>query len=88
MTETPWVLLQVCPNHIDGEVIAGRLRTESIPAQVEVLGALPGMEESVEVRVPQAWLARARALLAEPPPTDDELAELAIHTPPEEGAAD
>ncbi len=86
MNEAPWVLLQVCRDRITGEVIAGRLRAESIPVQVERLGPLPDFEQSVEVRVPRWWHARASQILAEPPPSEEELADLAVRTPFQDGA--
>ena len=86
MREAPWVVLRVCRDRITGEVIAGRLRTESIPVQVELLGPLPDFEQSVEVRVPRGWHARASQILAEPPPSEEELGELAVRTPYQDGA--
>jgi hypothetical protein len=86
VNEAPWVLLQVCRDRITGEVIAGRLRAESIPVQVERLGPLPDFEQSVEVRVPRWWHARASQILAEPPPSEEELADLAVRTPFQDGA--
>lgn len=83
MSEDTWVELQACPDHIAAEVIAGRLRAESIPAQADRVGPLPGFEQSV-VRVPSRWLERARQILTEQPPTEDELTELAIRSPSED----
>jgi hypothetical protein len=86
ISEAAWVVLQVCRDRISGQVIAGRLRAESIPVQVELLGPLPDFEQSVQVRVPRWWHARASQILAEPPPSEEELAELAVRTPYQDGA--
>ncbi len=86
MSEAPWIVLRVCRDRITGEVIAGRLRAESIPVQVERRGPLPDFEQSVQVSVPRRWHTRASQILAEPPPSEEELAELAVRTPFQDGA--
>ena len=77
------VLVRFCPDHIAAEVLAGLLRSDSVPAVVRNLGPIPGLEGGAEVLVPASWLPRARRLLAQREPSDDELAELAIRTPPD-----
>lgn len=80
------VLVRFCPDHIAAEVLAGLLRSESVPVVVRNLGPIPGLEPGAEVLVPASWLPRAQRLLARQEPTDDELAELAARTsssPPE-----
>lgn len=82
--EEPWVLLEACPETVAAQVIAGRLRAEGIPVRVSTLSPIPGLQQNAEVQVPRAWLERARQCLAAQRPTDEELAELAARTPPEE----
>jgi hypothetical protein len=77
------VLVQFCPDHIAAEVLAGFLRSESVPVVVRNLGPIPGLEPGAEVLVPASWLPRAQRLLAQQEPSDEELAELAARTLPE-----
>lgn len=77
------VLVRSCSDHISAEVLAGLLRSESVPAVIRDLGPIPGIEAGAEVLVPASWLPRARRLLARQEPSDEELAELAIRTPPD-----
>ncbi len=86
MPAASWVVLQSCADRISAEVIAGRLRAESVPTRLDRRGPLPGFEQSVAVQVPARWLEHARQILAEPPPSEEDLAELAIRTPFEDGA--
>jgi hypothetical protein len=82
--EESWVLLQACPEAMGAQVLAGRLQADGIPARVSTISPIPGLEQNSEVYVPREWLARARQCLAEPLPSEEELAELAVHTPPAE----
>jgi hypothetical protein len=77
MTEDDLVSLQVCSDHIAAEVLANRLRTESIPVTVKNLAPVPGLEQGSVVLVPAALKQRARRLLSQAPPTDAELNYLA-----------
>ena len=77
------VLARSCSDHIAAEVLAGLLRSESVPAVVRDLGPIPGLEAGAEVLVPASWLSRAKRLLARQEPSDEELAELAVRTPPD-----
>lgn len=83
MVDDNLVLVQFCPDHIAAEVLAGFLRSESVPAVVRNLGPIPGLEQGAEVLVPASWLPRAQRLLAQQEPSDEELAELAARTLPE-----
>jgi hypothetical protein len=80
MPEDDLVSLQVCADHIAAEVLANRLRTESIPATVRNLGPVPGLEQGSVVLVPAALQQRARWLLSHELPTDAELNYLATGT--------
>ncbi len=77
------MLVQFCPDHIAAEVLAGFLRSESVPVVVRNLGPIPGLEPGAEVLVPASWLPRAQRLLAQQEPSAEELAELAARTLPE-----
>ena len=81
--EDPWVLLEACPDPTAAQVILGRLRAEGIPGEVSALEPIPGLEQNAEVHVPRSWLERAQQALAAQRPTDEELTELALSTPPE-----
>ena len=81
--EDPWVLLEACTDPTAAQVIAGRVKAEGIPVQVSALEPIPGLEQNAEVHVPRSWLQRAQQVLAAQRPTDEELTELALSTPPE-----
>lgn len=80
--EEPWVLLQACPEAMGAQVLAGRLQADGIPARVSTISPIPGLEQNSEVYVPREWLVRARKCLDQPLPSEEELADLAAHTPP------
>ncbi|MGC8521078.1 MAG: hypothetical protein ACP5PN_04330 [Steroidobacteraceae bacterium] len=86
--EDSWVVLQACPEPMGAQVLAGRLQADGIPARVSTLSPLPGLEQNAEVHVPRAFLARAQQALAAQRPSEEELAELAARTPPEDEGAD
>jgi hypothetical protein len=77
MAQDDLVSLQVCSDHIAAEVLATRLRTESIPVTVKNLAPVPGLEQGSIVLVPAALEQRARWLLSHELPTDAELNYLA-----------
>ena len=83
MRETGWVVLQVCPDSIAANVLVGYLKSEAIAAVARNLAPFPGLEQGTEVLVPQDKLLRARELLEQQQPSDTELAELALRTPPD-----
>jgi hypothetical protein len=80
MRDERMALLQVCTDFIAADVLVGRLMAESIPAVAHNLAPIPGLEQGTEVLVPEAFLARARALLAQEQPSEAELAELAMQS--------
>ena len=82
--EEPWVVLQACPEPIGAQVLAGRLQADGIPARVSTFSPIPGLEQNAEVQVPRAFLVRAQQALAAQRPSEEELADLAARTPPEE----
>ena len=77
------VVLQVCADHIAADVLVGYLKSESIPAVAHNLAPVPGLEQGTEVLVPRPYLPRAEWLLVQQQPSDSELAELAMESPPE-----
>ena len=80
--EEPWVLLQACPEAMGAQVLDGRMQADGIPARVSTISPIPGLEQNSEVYVPREWLVRARKCLDQPLPSEEELADLAAHTPP------
>lgn len=81
--EVDWVLLEACSDPLAAQVLVGRLQADGIAAQVRAFEPIPGLEQSAEVLVPRASLARARQSLEAQRPSDEELTELALATPPE-----
>ncbi len=77
MNADDFTVLQVCPDHIAADIMVNFLRAESVPAIARNLSAVPGLEQGTEVLVPTALLGRARWLLAQPQPSEAELADLA-----------
>ena len=74
------------------EVILGRLVRENIPAYIEGWGALDRLafvgrfSGPYDVRVPKELVPQAQAILGAPPLSDEELTDLALQTPPPDGA--
>jgi hypothetical protein len=81
------VVLQVCPDHVSADALAAYLQSESIPAFVHDIAAIPGLEQGTEVLVPGNLLQRARELAARqpPPPSEEELTRLATGGAPRRG---
>ncbi|MBI5877617.1 MAG: DUF2007 domain-containing protein [Chloroflexi bacterium] len=71
------VSVYVAQGHLEAEVVRGRLESEGVPAMLsyESLGLVYGLTldglGQVHVRVPGAFAARARAILATPPDPGD-----------------
>ncbi|MGH8228082.1 MAG: hypothetical protein ACREU3_09305 [Steroidobacteraceae bacterium] len=82
MLDERMVLLQVCTDFIAADVLVGRLRAEAIPAVAHNLAPIPGLEQGTQVLVPEPYLRRARALLAQELPSEAELTELAMRDEP------
>jgi hypothetical protein len=83
MRDERLALLKLCTDYIAADVLVGFLKSESIPAVAHNLAPVPGLEQGTEVLVPKAYLPRAQWLLEQQQPSDNELAELALQTPPE-----
>ena len=72
-----WQTFNVYPNHLAAHVAAGLLENEGVPALIQPLGCIPGLEIFVAVLVPRELLHRARWIHALLSPTDAELEFLA-----------
>jgi hypothetical protein len=81
--DSDFTVVKVCSNHIDADIVANFLRGGSVPAVVRTRAPVPGLEQGAEVLVPNALADSAKWLLAQKPPSDAELSELAARTPPE-----
>ena|ERR1700685_3176927 len=86
MTESDFVTVQVCPDHVAADVLANFLRSEGVPTMVHDLSAVPGLEQGTAVPVSAALVHRAKWLIAHEPPSEAELAYLATGALP--GAPD
>jgi hypothetical protein len=73
-----WVLLETYSSRTEAEIVAGLLRSENVPVQLESLAALPGLDSGAHLRVPERLLHRARWVLAQPRLSDAELESLAL----------
>ena len=75
--DNEFVVVRVCPDRLAAEVIANALAAESVPAIVRGYGGIPGLEQGAEVLVPAALAHRARWIIGQPAPTEEELTFLA-----------
>jgi hypothetical protein len=66
------------------EAVAGLLRSENIPVRVAADEVVPGLVRDFRLLVPPALLDRARSVLQQQQPTEEELAFLADTTEGEE----
>jgi Putative prokaryotic signal transducing protein len=69
------------------EVVAGLLRSENVPVHVAADEVVPGLIRDFRLLVPPALLERARSVLQQQQPTEEELAFLADTTAGEEADA-
>lgn len=72
-----WEVFASFPNFWEGQILAGLLNNEDVPAIVEFTWPDFGMQSYSVVRVPCELAHRARWILAWPPPTEAELTFLA-----------
>ena len=86
--DTEFIAVQVCADQLSAEVLANALRAESVPTIVRSFGGVPGLEQGTEVLVPAALLHRAKWIIAQPAPSDAELAFLATGKLPGDGDPD
>jgi hypothetical protein len=66
------------------EAVAGLLRSENIPVHVAADEVVPGLIRDFRLLVPPALLERARSVLEQQQPSEEELAQLADTTKGEE----
>jgi len=66
------------------EAVAGLLRSENVPVHVAADEVVPGLIRDFRLLVPPALLERARSVLAQQQPSEEELALLAETTAGEE----
>lgn len=81
-----WCELGTYPDRFAAEIDAGYLRSQEVPARVEVLSDVPGLERGAQVWVDAALLHRARWLLKLGPVSDAELEYLATGRFPDPAA--
>jgi hypothetical protein len=79
-----WRELFLYPDRASAEVVAGLLRSESIPVRVVADEPVPGLVRSCTLWVPAAALARARKICREPPLTEEEWSKYLEENPLEE----
>jgi hypothetical protein len=78
-----WEWLEDCPDHLAAEVIAGQLRTESVPVYIQDEAAIPGLVQGSRIFVPENFMHRAKWVLAQAPLSEAELECLALAPSPE-----
>ena len=76
MTEF-WEQLEVFEDEASAETMAGRLRMEGVPTEIEASSPFPGLNEGFRVMVPKHLAHRARWVLAAIDTTESELTYLA-----------
>lgn len=67
-----WQMLAVYPDPASAAACAGLLRSESVPVQVISDEPVPGLMQGCSLMVPAAMLARAQAILALAPISEEE----------------
>lgn len=85
---TDYVTVQICSDQLAAEVLANALRAQSVPVIVRGFGGIPGLEQGTEVRVPATLLHRAKWIIAQPAPSEEELTFLATGKLPGNGDSD
>ena len=63
MTEV-WEKFEDFGDQASAEVLAGRLRLDGVPAQIERVSPLPGLDDRFRLMVPEHLVNRARGILA------------------------
>lgn len=72
-----WELCRVYTDRGAAEVLCARLVLEGVPAQIDAHGLDGGVESQYSVIVPVSLAHRARWILAQLPPSEEELEFLA-----------
>lgn len=70
-----WSELASYPDQASALAVVGLLHQESIPARVDIDEPVPGLLRHCSVWVPRAALARARAVCAQAPLSEEEWLE-------------
>jgi len=86
MSGQDWETVAEPTDEAGARIVLGLLESESIPARIKSNVPVPGLPISFQVQVNPQFLERARSLLADAQPTEDELATLATASPPPEDA--
>ena len=73
-----WVKFRDLPNSPEAHALGAFLESNGVPAHLEYLTELPGLEQGVIVAVPESLLHRARWLMAGRDFSDEELTGLAM----------
>jgi len=79
-----WEKFEDFENQASAEVLAGRLRLEGVPAQIERISPLPGLNEGFRVMVAKRLAHRARWILGSIDATESDLAYLATGKLPDD----
>ena len=76
--ETEWQEFANYPDAASAEIMAGLLRSETIPVNVVADEPVPGLAHGFRVMVPSAMLHRARWIVSQRQLSEEELASVAI----------
>jgi hypothetical protein len=79
-----WVVAVECPDSTTAQIAVARLQAESIPARVQNLASLPGLEPGSRVLVRASMAGRARDILSPSEVGESELEQVAVRTQGEE----
>ena len=86
MSGSDWETVAEPVDEAGARIVLGLLESESIPARIKSNVPVPGLPISFQVQVGAGFLDRARALLDGARLSDEELAALAIASPPPDNA--
>ncbi len=79
-----WQQFAVYSDSASAEVVAGLLRSESVPVQLVFDQPVPGLLREIRLMVPFGMLHRARRVVAEAQLSDEELSLIATSSLPPE----
>ncbi|HMN46254.1 MAG TPA: DUF2007 domain-containing protein [Povalibacter sp.] len=82
MSEPDWKTVAEPTDEAGARIVLGLLESESIPARIKSNVPVPGLPISFQVQVNSGFVERAQSLLAGAQFSEDELASLAIASPP------
>ena len=81
MTDDGWSGVADFPERVAAEAVLGILARDGLPCYIASDAHVPGLGSVFSIRVPQACVARARALIGEGLVSDEELTALALGVP-------